>query len=141
MQSIAKQLTLAPTATHKTVKTQGFTAVTLARRLKRRLNRGENKATVQIRAKAVKICAAGNSGITNKNVVATRRATGQPVYGDPPLVACLLEGNFILRVCGLDRGSCRKVRIYSPFLATVLLFLLQCSGVNILSMLKYHRRC
>lgn len=46
MQSIAKQVTLAPTATHKTAKTQGYLAVTLAWRLKRRLNRGENKATV-----------------------------------------------------------------------------------------------
>lgn len=46
MQSIAKQVTLAPTATHKTLKTRGYLAVTLEWRLKRRLNRGENKAAV-----------------------------------------------------------------------------------------------
>lgn len=46
MQSIAKQVTLAPTAPHKTVKTQGYLAVTLEWRLKRRLNRGENKAAL-----------------------------------------------------------------------------------------------
>lgn len=46
MQSIAKQVTLALTATYKTVKSQGYLAVTLAWEQKGGINRVRNKALV-----------------------------------------------------------------------------------------------
>lgn len=46
MQSIAKQVTLALSATHKTVKPQGYLAVTVAWEQKGGRNRVRNKALV-----------------------------------------------------------------------------------------------
>lgn len=128
MQSIAKQVTLAPTAPHKTVKTRGYLAVTLEWRLKRRLNRGENKAAVQI------------WGIVNTSLGRRLNKSGNHKHGcccsavshgttcfPSSLRSSLVYWgqNFILCVCNLDRGSCRKEKICSVSVPTMLLLLLQ----------------
>lgn len=51
MQSIAKQVTLALSATHKTLKTQGYLAVTLAWEQKGGINGVRNKGLVWLELK------------------------------------------------------------------------------------------
>lgn len=96
MQSIAKQVTLALTATHKTVKSRGYLAVTLAWVQKAGINGVRDKVLVWLELRNTQhdlwyIPSQNTSGKkTKKNIIKLSKCS-QPLDGELWLTNCLLE--------------------------------------------------